>query len=96
MRVKVIETLAAGKALIASRLAIAGLDLRDGEHALLAESDEEFARAALWLLGHPEERAALAQRGREWVRANLSWDRSARQYVALHEALLAQRAGEQP
>jgi glycosyltransferase involved in cell wall biosynthesis len=92
MRVKVIETLAAGKALIASPVALAGLDVVDGKHALIAETDEEFARAARWLLEHPVERAALARRGREWASRNLSWDRAARQYAALHADLLRQRA----
>ena len=57
MRVKVVETLAAGKALVASRLAVAGLDVRDREHVILAETDEEFTQAARWLLEHPDERA---------------------------------------
>jgi polysaccharide biosynthesis protein PslH len=91
MRVKVIETLAAGKPLIASRLAVDGLNLVDGEHVLLAETDAEFAEAATSLLADPGKRAALGQRGREWARDNLSWDRSARQYVALHGEVIAER-----
>lgn len=93
MRVKVIEALAAGKALVASKLAVAGLDLKDGEQYALAESDDEFAAASLRLLTNPGERAALATRARVWAAANLTWQRAAAQYVALHEDLLAQRRG---
>jgi glycosyltransferase involved in cell wall biosynthesis len=95
MRVKVMETLAAGKALIASRLAVAGLDVADGRQVLLAESDEEFAQAARWLLEHPDERAALGRRAREWAQANLSWEQTAQRYAALHEELVKRRTGSQ-
>ena len=91
MRVKVLETLVAGKALIASRLAVVGLDLVDGEHALLAETDDEFARAALWLLANPAQRAALGRRARGWAQSHLCWEHTAERYAALHEDLLARR-----
>ena len=64
MRVKVLETLAAGKALVATRLAVEGLDVADGEQVLLAETDQEFRDRLGYLLDQPEERMALATRAR--------------------------------
>jgi glycosyltransferase involved in cell wall biosynthesis len=59
MRVKLLEALAAGKAVIATRLAAAGLDLSDGVQIVFAESDEEFADAIVELIGDPDARRRL-------------------------------------
>lgn len=88
IRVKVIETLAAGKALVASRLAVEGLDVVDGEHVLLAETDEEFAGQISRLLRDRGARTALAARGREWARAHRGWDRCVAAYEALYDSLI--------
>jgi glycosyltransferase involved in cell wall biosynthesis len=82
-RAKVREALAAGKAVVASSLAIAGHNLVNGEHVVLAESDEQFCEAIIWLLADPERRASLAASARTWACANLGWDT----FIACHEAL---------
>jgi glycosyltransferase involved in cell wall biosynthesis len=89
MRVKVLEALAAGKAVIASRRAVEGLPVTDGKHVMLAESDEEFCRAADWLLRHPDERANLGRRARQWAVANLGWEKPVAAYEALYAEMLA-------
>jgi glycosyltransferase involved in cell wall biosynthesis len=88
MRVKVLEALAAGKATVASTLAIEGLGLADGEQIALAEHDEQFAAAITRLLAEPDRRAALAGSARAWARANLSWDGPIAAYERLYQALL--------
>lgn len=90
MRVKVLEALAAGKAVVASPLAVEGLNIATGEHVVLAESDEEFATAIVRLLGAPKERAALAGRARAWAVQNLDWSGPVIAYEALHTRLLAE------
>src|SRR5439155_9300616 len=91
MRVKVLEALAAGKAVVASPLAIEGLNLVDGEQLILAESDPQFHDAIVQLLTDPEKRASLAARARTWACANLGWEKSIVAYEALYERLI-QRA----
>src|SRR2546422_10461962 len=71
MRVKVLEALAAGKAMIASPLAVEGLAVVDGEHAVLAETDQQFCDAIVQLLADPARRAALAGSARAWACAHL-------------------------
>jgi glycosyltransferase involved in cell wall biosynthesis len=83
-RVKVIEALSAGKALVASRRAIEGFDLGDGREVVLAETDEEFANAILRLLADEDERVALGTRARAWAEANLSWARTIDGYEELY------------
>jgi glycosyltransferase involved in cell wall biosynthesis len=91
MRVKVLEALAAGKALVATRLAAEGLDVVSGEQLLLAESDSELAEAIVLLLRDDERREALARRARAWAEAHLEWDATVREHEELYASLLEAR-----
>jgi len=73
---------------VASRLAIEGLDLVDGEQILLAESNEQFVGTVVRLLNNPEQRAALATRASTWACANLGWEKSIAAYEALYERMI--------
>jgi polysaccharide biosynthesis protein PslH len=90
MRVKVLEALAAGKAVVASSRAAEGLD---GAPLVLAEGDEETAAALVRLLEDRDERVRLAGRARAWAVDHLGWDRTVAAYEALYERLLR---GEAP
>jgi glycosyltransferase involved in cell wall biosynthesis len=92
MRVKVLEALAAGKAVIASPLAVEGLDLVDNEHVLLAKTDQQFGDAIVQLLAHPERRTSLATRARAWADTHLRWERSIALYERLYEETIARSA----
>lgn len=85
MRVKVLEALGAGKALVATPLAASGMGLTAGEHALLVETDEEIAEAIAELVEHPARRAALGAAAFAWAHAHLGDDA----LVAAFEALYA-------
>ncbi len=89
MRIKVLEALAAGKAVVATGRALAGIDLVPGEHALVAETDHEFAEAIGALLADPSLRERLGTAAREWTGRRLRWEDSAAAYEALYESLLA-------
>ena len=88
MRVKVLEALAAGKAVIASPLAIEGLDVKPGEQVILAETDQQFGEAITELLQDPDKRSSLASRARLWACANLGWERSVAAYEELYSTLV--------
>jgi len=88
MRVKILETLAAGKALVTTPLAVEGLAIIDREQVVLAESDAEFVQAIIKLLADPEMRAALANRARTWACENLGWEKSIAAYEGLYTNLI--------
>jgi glycosyltransferase involved in cell wall biosynthesis len=92
MRVKVLEALAAGKAVVASPLAVEGLDLLDGEQVVLAESDPEFSQAIARLFDFPDQRTTMARRARAWACANLDWETAAGKYEALYRRLIFERS----
>lgn len=87
MRVKTIEALAAGKAVVASPLAVEGIEARDGVELLLAETDDEFAGAVIRLVDDPNERAAFGERARIWAESNLGWERVVDEYERLLRTL---------
>jgi glycosyltransferase involved in cell wall biosynthesis len=92
LRVKVLEALAAGKPVVATPLAAAGLDVADGAEIILAESAEAFGAAVGRLLIDPARRVALAARAREWAIANISPERCAEGYEALYDELTVEPA----
>jgi polysaccharide biosynthesis protein PslH len=94
MRVKMLEALAAGKAIVASSLAAEGLDLTNGEQLYLAETDADFVARISQLLKEPERRTALAGRARLWACANLGWESAVAAYEALYEELLTRAEAE--
>jgi len=87
MRVKVVEALAHGKAVVASPRAVEGLPLTDGVHVALADSDEEFVARIVALLEAPNSRSALARSAHDWAVANLGEERWVAEYEALYETL---------
>lgn len=90
VRIKVLEALAAGKAVVATPLAAEGLDLAHGEQICLAGNDAETAVYIIDLLNNPQKREALATRARTWACAHLGWAESISRYEALYAQLLEQ------
>jgi glycosyltransferase involved in cell wall biosynthesis len=87
MRGKVLEALGAGKALVATSRAVAGLDAVPGEHFVLATTEDEIVNAASELLSDPPKRRELAQRARAWACANLTWDRPVAEFERLYASV---------
>ena len=88
MRVKLLEALAAGKAIVASPRAAAGLAVTSGVELELAETDDEFVDAVVALLRDSDRRVALARNGRAWAIEHLGWSGRIRSYEALYRSLL--------
>ncbi|MFN0178721.1 MAG: glycosyltransferase [Gemmatimonadales bacterium] len=78
-RLKILDALAMAKPIVATGLAVEGLDLIDGEHYLRAEGPDEFATSIRSLQADPESRNRLSQAGRKLVEDRYSWTRIGRQ-----------------
>jgi glycosyltransferase involved in cell wall biosynthesis len=91
MRVKVLEALAAGKPIIASSLAVAGLPLEPGVHYVPAESDTDFAAAAVALFRDPERCRALGAAALAWFDQYNDDDAVIREYEDLYTTLVKGR-----
>lgn len=66
-RLKILESAAAGKAIVSTRLGAEGLDFVDGEEIILADSPEDFSVAVVDLLQNEPKRRALAMAARKRV-----------------------------
>jgi glycosyltransferase involved in cell wall biosynthesis len=89
MRVKVLEALSAGKAVVAYREALDGLAVEHEGHVLVAANPQDFAALVLRLLADRNERAELGRAARDWALANVSWDAVLDAYDELYDKLLA-------
>jgi len=86
-RLKLLEAMAMGRAIVATRLGTEGYEVRDGEELLFADDAASFARAVVSLLKDPARRTALGQAARRFVEHRYDWSVLAPRI----EALLEQR-----
>ena len=91
-RLKVLDGLASGRAMVSTTLGAEGIDARDGEHLLLADGADAFAAAVARALGDPELRARLAARGRRLVEERYDWRALGDRLEVLLRELAAQPA----
>jgi glycosyltransferase involved in cell wall biosynthesis len=96
MRVKVMEALAGGKAVVGTPVAFEGLEVADGDQVRIGRTDEELIQATVDLLQHPERRVRLAERARAWALTALSWDRPAAAFDRLYRSLVPTLATPHP
>jgi polysaccharide biosynthesis protein PslH len=71
--VKVLEALAMERAVVSTQSGCAGLELKHGETAWIADSAEGLAEGIRTLLENGELRAKIAQAGREHARKHFDW-----------------------
>jgi glycosyltransferase involved in cell wall biosynthesis len=90
MRVKVLEALAAGKAIVAYPEAVAGLELENGVHAFVARDEAGFVDAVTALLADPRLRKALGTAARGWALEHLRWDGPLDAYDELYRELVGE------
>jgi polysaccharide biosynthesis protein PslH len=74
-RLKVLEALMLGRAVVATTMAIEGLDLRAGTDLEVADTPEAFARACIALMRDERRRRQLASVGRQRALDLYTWSR---------------------
>jgi glycosyltransferase involved in cell wall biosynthesis len=92
-RLKILEALAMGKAVVTTSLGCEGLDVVPSEHLLVADEPGAFAEAVTRLLRDPDQRARLGAAGRELVERAYGWSKSGSALVQAVERLV-EPAGE--
>lgn len=86
MRVKLLEALSMGMAVVTTPLGAQGFRVRHGEELIMAGSPEAFAAAAVELLQDSRRRAELGSRARELIRERYDWSVVGRQFLDVVEA----------
>lgn len=91
----VVEAMSCGKALVVTNLgALPHLVHEQGGCRVPAGDSRAMAEALVWLLQHPQERAAMGKYNRDFVQANMPWDSVAQQLEGVYEATLSGRKPE--
>ncbi len=72
-RLKILEALAAGRAVVATSVGVEGLDLRPEREFLLADNPVDFAAACVQLLDDLAMRDRLARAGRQAAEIRYDW-----------------------
>jgi glycosyltransferase involved in cell wall biosynthesis len=88
-----IEAMAAGKPVVASKIPPLTDIVVDGETGLLVEPEkpESFAQALSWLLLHAQEARHMGRQGQEHVRNHFSAQRMSVETLSLYKRLMGER-----
>jgi polysaccharide biosynthesis protein PslH len=89
-RLKVLDAMAMGKALVSTSIGCEGIDARPDEHLVTADSPDAFAAATLGLLANPERRRALGRAARGLVERRYAWRVIGDQLIDAYQGAMAQ------
>lgn len=87
-RFKVVEALSMAKPMVSTSLGCEGLGVRDGEHLLIADDAETFARKIFALFEDAELRRGLGAAGRALAEETYSWQLGGDRLEALYRQVM--------
>jgi hypothetical protein len=93
---KILEAMAMGIPVVASRVAAGGIDASSPEQMLVATTPQEYVAAIVRVLEDPQERRRLAAAGRERMLSHHNWDRSMHRLDGIIERCLSLRRASVP
>lgn len=95
-RLKVLDAMASGKAIVSTSIGCEGIEVTPGEHLLVADTPEAFARATVGLLNDPSQQRALGRAARTRVEQRYTWSAMGDRLVEAYAEAIALRGGAQP
>jgi len=91
-RLKVLEAMAMGKAIVSTPIGAEGIDLRHDHDVLLAEPAQAFADAVIALLDDRARRQRLGRNARNAAERDYGWEAIGRGLLEIYDDLLGTRA----
>lgn len=91
MRAKILEGMALGKAVLSTRVGMEGIEARDRQEALLADTPDEFARAIQWCYNQGPQLVRMGQRAQVFCAENYDNLEVARRLMACYRTAGAGR-----
>lgn len=73
-RLKILESMALGRAVVSTSVGCEGIDVQDGENILIGDDPQTFARHTLRLLQDEKFRQAITRNARQFVENHYDWD----------------------
>lgn len=87
-RLKVLEAMALGKAIVTTRIGSEGIGLVDDDSAIFADDAQDFADAVVALLDDPARASRLGARARACAEADYGWAAIGQRLLACYDSLL--------
>jgi glycosyltransferase involved in cell wall biosynthesis len=88
LRNKVIQAMACGKCVIATKESCEGLNVKDGENILIADTPEEFVEKILIVFDNKNVRLKIEKNARKYVEDNFSYDIIKKKWIEFYEEIL--------
>ncbi|MEP6986187.1 MAG: glycosyltransferase family 4 protein [Chloroflexota bacterium] len=88
IQIKVLEAFLTSTPLVATSVALRGLDVQDGREVLIADTPEEFAIAIERLLSDPKLRTEIGEAGRKYIQANHDLTRTTAKLIAIYQQVI--------
>ena len=88
MRIKILELMSLGVAVVSTALGVEGIDVTNGQHVLIADDPQGFAEAVTRLLDSPEERLRIARNARTLVERSYSWNSVGDRFLQCYRSLI--------
>jgi glycosyltransferase involved in cell wall biosynthesis len=88
-RLKVLESMALGRAVVSTTVGCAGLEVCHGVHLLIADHPQQFADCVVQLLGDDALRTELVGNARRLVEQHYDWSTIGRRLASAHREILA-------
>lgn len=88
-RLKVLDAMAQGKAIVTTSLGAEGIDIRDGEHVIVADDAPSFAARIVELLCNPARRRALGDAARKRVEESYAWSQLGRRLADIYRCAIS-------
>jgi polysaccharide biosynthesis protein PslH len=87
-RLKILEAMALGRPVVSTTVGQEGLELVEGEHILIADDPEAFARQTARLLTDENLYRHIATQARELVERRYDWDAIAQRLMRLYDRIV--------
>jgi len=88
-RLKILEAMAAGVPVISTSLGAEGLNVRNGENILIADTSEQLIEAIIRVVENEEQRKQIITGGRALVSYRYDWSRLGANLFEIYQQLLA-------
>ena len=93
IRIKTIEAMMAGKAVVTTSQGAQGLDIIDGEHCLIADDAKTFAEKTIMLIKDETLRQKLSENGKLYAESNFGNEAVSEIWLRFYRDILAMNHG---
>jgi sugar transferase (PEP-CTERM/EpsH1 system associated) len=86
-KLKILDAMSMKKAIVATSVAVEGLDVIHGRHILIADDPKTFVSEILHLLNNSDLKEKLGQNARQFVEKKYSWEIIGREMIDVYRSL---------